>query len=198
MAAPTVVGASGDYVVSAPQVDGNARIYTVQFQPVQAGPRMATLEFEAIAGGREHRFGIELAGVGSAEPEISVDPVTLQFGQQRIHDGPTPSQDVVIENNGTAPLTLTQVQVSGAATLAIVQDTGEAVLQPGSKRTVSVRFEPSTAGSDTADLVIASDDASEPTLTVPMSGEAVALAAADHERRDAAVRSATRQRRGGL
>ena len=99
----------------------------------------------------------------SGLPEITVAPLSLDFGDQLLSAGASASQSVTITNDGTASLTLSSVALTGtdAGGFTVTGDTGEAVLAPGGTRMVDVAFDPSTAGAKTAALRIVSNDADE-------------------------------------
>ncbi|MCP3937449.1 MAG: choice-of-anchor D domain-containing protein, partial [Actinomycetia bacterium] len=105
-------------------------------------------------------------------PEITVAPISLDFGLRPLAAGATASQDIVITNDGLAGLTITAVSLIGAdaGEFAVTNDTGEGSLAPAASRTVSVAFDPSSLGSKSATLRILSDDSDEPTVDVPLIG----------------------------
>jgi subtilisin-like proprotein convertase family protein len=109
-------------------------------------------------------------------PEITVDPLSLGFANQTVAGGPTSTQNVTITNDGTAPLNLAGVAITGgdAAHYAIASDTGEASLDPGLTRTVAIHFDPQSVGAKTAALSISSNDTDEPTVNVDLTGTGIA------------------------
>ena len=105
-------------------------------------------------------------------PEIDVSPASLDFGAKNVDSGPTSSKTVTISNIGDADLHTTGISLIGtdAAEFAIDIASGEHTLAPGETLTVQVTFDPSSTGSKSANLRIASDDADEPTVDVTLSG----------------------------
>ena len=86
------------------------------------------------------------------QPDISVSPSLLNFGDQDINSGATVSQDVIISNAGSENLAIYSVTLAGAdaSQFNVVDDTGEILLLPGNSRTVEINFDPSTTGGKTS------------------------------------------------
>jgi len=108
-------------------------------------------------------------------PEITVTPLALAFGDQLIASGATATQAVTITNDGTETLNITSVELTGAdlADFNIESDTGEVALAPAATRTVTVEFDPTTAGAKTAALTVVSDDDDEPSVDVDLTGTGI-------------------------
>lgn len=99
-------------------------------------------------------------------PEIDVTPTSLAFGTVEV--GMSSTLDVTINNTGDAALSISNVEVSGAGfSLASLVPTTVAA---GGSETVTVRFEPASAGAASGTLTISSDDADEPSVQVSLSG----------------------------
>ena len=117
-----------------------------------------------------------LAGTGVAGPTggIAIDtPATgLDFGSQQVGTA-SAAQTVTVTNNGTAPLTVSAVTVTGSNAGDFAADgtacTG-APLAAGASCAIPVTFTPSAEGPRAATLTIASDDPDSPSLTVPLAG----------------------------
>jgi len=106
-------------------------------------------------------------------PEITVSPMSLDFGSRSITDGPTSAQVVTITNDGAAALSISSVSLKegDAGHYNIVGDSRETTLPAGSSRTVQVNFDPGSSGLlNNASLRIISDDSDEPTVDVSLSG----------------------------
>src|SRR5262245_10389907 len=87
---------------------------------------------------------------GRPLPIIRVTPDIANFGAQAI--GTTsPVQDLAVRNIGTAPLTLGVITTTGPFTQT---NTCTAPLAPNTSCTVSVRFAPTAAGSQTGKLLV--------------------------------------------
>ena len=109
-------------------------------------------------------------GAVATAPAISVNPTTLNFFNTSVTGG-TVTRQVTITNNGNAPLTVTGITSNNAA--FTVSPTMATVAGPGST-TVTVTFDPSTAGVAAGTLTFNSNDAANPAVTVAVSGRGIA------------------------
>jgi len=121
------------------------------------------------------------------EPEASVAPTTLTLvaasGEAQ------PDADVVVTNVGSAPLHITGLSLAGSS--GFVVDDGDTVftavelvlgvtyaaplvVAPGAIRVFEVTFTETTVGSEAATLTVLTDDASQPSVDVALTGEIVA------------------------
>lgn len=104
-------------------------------------------------------------------PEIEVSPTLLDFGNVAV--GSTKTLQVCIGNIGTGPLSVSEVSVTGtaAAQFQVVQT--QTQIPVDQILTIEVTFAPTAAGWSHSKLVVASDDADEPSLQVLMNGTGV-------------------------
>jgi hypothetical protein len=81
-----------------------------------------------------------------------------------------------VRNRGTGDLSVTGATVEGtsAAEFRVVAGGGGFTVAPGATGTIRVAFQPATVGTKSAALRIASDDADESSVVVPLSGRGVA------------------------
>ncbi len=107
----------------------------------------------------------------SGAGRISVNPTELVFSGVR---GSTiPAKTVTVTNTGTTPLVISDARVSGTNAASFVLTGGPQSIAAGATGTFSVRFAPSTTstvGYQNAALVLSSDDATRPTLSVGLFG----------------------------
>jgi uncharacterized repeat protein (TIGR01451 family) len=106
-------------------------------------------------------------------PEIDLLPPNLSFGVRNLNDGPTAPQTLIITNHGTLnPLIITNVTLAGtnANQFRIVSDTGQTNLPPAGRRTITLAFDPDTAGSKTAIVRVDSNDPNELVLDARLTG----------------------------
>jgi hypothetical protein len=114
---------------------------------------------------------LALAGTASAAPMIQLDPTTLEYGEVTIGDGGF-SPSYTVTNVGNAPLTVTDMLISGPDADQLHFDNTadpfcgagqdcatDFALAPGQARSFSVSCEPSRTGPFTASLAITSDAA---------------------------------------
>lgn len=107
------------------------------------------------------------------EPELTVSPGGLGFGDRGADAGPSPSQMVTVTNDGDLHISSVSLAGANTAEFAIESDSGQATLTPGGTRTIQVSFDPSCKGAEAANLSIASDDGDEATVNVALSGNGV-------------------------
>ena len=110
---------------------------------------------------------------GSADPGtgiLSASATTLSFGS--VATGSTAVQSMSVTNTGTEAVNITQASISGSA-FSVMSGSGAATLAVGQSATVQIQFAPTAAAAATGDLVISSN-ASNPTLTIALTGTGTA------------------------
>jgi len=102
------------------------------------------------------------------------DPASWSWPLQSIPEGPGSAKTVSIGNAGGGTLYLSSVALAGTdpGQFSIVSDTGQTSLGAGQVRAVTVAFDPTTPGTSSAVLRIASSDPDEPAVDVALSGTA--------------------------
>ena len=154
---------------------GQSGTLTVRFKPTAAGARSATLTISDSAEGSPHL--VALSGTGIA-PSVTFgisrlgSPNSVAFGNQTV--GITSStQTVTITNSGTAPLTISRIELAGthAADFAVTGSGGD-TLAPNASRTLTLRFTPSATGSRSASLKI-TDNAPGSPHTIALTGAGI-------------------------
>ncbi|MCP5532388.1 MAG: choice-of-anchor D domain-containing protein [Akkermansiaceae bacterium] len=149
------------------------------FSPGAAGTRSAALRI-ASNDSDENPFVINLSGVGTVAPEIAVSDEqskdlvsgtgTLTFGSAAVRDG---SRGIIltVRNTGTAALTGIAASLSGSHAADFSVSTAPAAsLAPGAQTTVALVFSPGAAGTRSAKLAIASNDADESSFVIHLGG----------------------------
>jgi hypothetical protein len=142
----------------------------VAFSPTVSGARNASVSIADDAAGSPQ--SIALSGTGAQPGPAVTLTSSLAFGSQRV--GTTSSaQQATLTNTGTAPLTISSIDLTGASAADYAQtgtcSTAPSTLAAGSACTISVTFTPSAPGSRTAGLSV-SDDASGSPHVVSLSG----------------------------
>ena len=179
---------TSDFVLSAlgatTLAAGAETTFTVTFTPAAAGSRSAALQI-ASNDSDENPFDITLGGtgvVGLLAPEIVVEEpldtvlvdgaAALAFGNSNI--GTPIIKTVTIRNTGTADLTGLAVSNSGTnASDFAVSALGSTTLAPGADTSFTMTFTPAAAGSRSASLQIASNDADENPFDITLDGTGV-------------------------
>jgi hypothetical protein len=160
------------FSLTAPQLPmvvaaGQQVSFSIAFTPNATGTFDATL---TLVTGSSSSVSLSLSGTGmSAEVGLlATDPASESFGTFLV--GTQTPQTFTLTNTGGAAVNVTQASISGGG----FQLSGIApplTLNPSQSTTFTVTFAPTVAGSFTGTVTITSD-ASNPTLTVPVSGSA--------------------------
>ena len=107
------------------------------------------------------------------QPAAGVAPTSLAFGDQAVNT-PANTKTVLLSNTGGGPLGITSIGVTGtnAADFSQVNPCGS-VLAGGTSCFITVTFQPTDLGTRSASLTITSNDPTNPTLTVALSGNGI-------------------------
>ena len=145
---------------------GQSTSFNVAFSPQSAGSDNLTL---AIANSSSiPTFSISLTGTAVTAGTLSVSPTSFSFGS--VNSGSTQSLPATLTNSGGSSVTITQATFSGSG-YSVSGLTLPLTLQAGNTASFNIVFAPQAAGTDDFSLSISSN-ASNPTLTVPVSGSA--------------------------
>jgi len=144
----------------------------VSFVPSETGSAVGTLELHSGRG----TASVALSGVAEAKsgPAIELEPASIRFGQVQVGGSATAS--VSVANHGDDDLHVSVAGVGEPFETAFE----EAVVAPGSRTDVVLRFAPENAGRSEGRLVIRSNDPKVKEALIPLKGTGV----------DAPVRSA--------
>jgi outer membrane protein assembly factor BamB len=96
-------------------------------------------------------------------PAVSLTPDHLAFAIRPV--GTTsPPQSATLTNIGTAPLSITSMQITGFSHLSfgVVAGGDAGTLAPGESRTISITFTPTAAGDQTANLIVNTNASNSP------------------------------------
>jgi hypothetical protein len=151
---------------------GQSLALTIQFAPQTAGQQSGSLVIASNAS--NSTLTVSLLGSGTAAPAgtIVANSTTVNFGPTQV--AATATQNVTLSVSG-APITVASAQVSGGG-FAVVTPTLPSTLSSGQSLVLAVQFAPQTVGELKGSLVIASN-ASNPTLTIVLSGSGTAAPA---------------------
>jgi hypothetical protein len=144
-----------------------------RFSPTSSGSKTAILSIPSTDPD-ENPFNVALSGTGvtAGNPEITVTPTALDFGNVAL--GVTSQNQIVtVKNDGTANLTLGAISVGGTNANQFskaADNCSKKTLTPGATCTVAARFRPTSDGLKTAGLNIPSNDPDENPFTVSLSG----------------------------
>ncbi len=171
---------------------GNSTTFDVTFNPTTTGAKIATIEI-GNDDADENPYDFDLAGnaATAAVPEIDVEsnfisipdgdttPSTADntdFGSVDVSVG-VATETYFIQNEGTAPLTITSITFSGAEAGDFTLDAGSitlpVVVPVNGTESFSVLFDPSATGARDATIEIANDDADENPYDFAITGTGV-------------------------
>ena len=151
----SVTNNGGAYSLAA----GQSRVVTVRFLPTVAGEHTCT-----ISTGNATCGSVSCRGTGQGgTAQCDVTPQSLPFGDVEV--GSSAEASFTIENTGQGNLTGTVAAPSpNTAGFRIVSGSGAYQLAAGASRTVTVAFEPTTAGAATATIDTGSGSCADVTL----------------------------------
>ena len=150
---------------------GQTASFSVVFSPQSSGSDNSSLTITNTSS--TPAFVVSLTGNAVTAGTLSMSPATFSFGSVTV--GTTQTLAAKLSNTGGLSVTVTQAAFSGGS-YAMSGLTLPATLQAGQSVSFNVVFAPQSAGTDNFNFSITSN-ASNPTLTVPVSGSAVTATA---------------------
>jgi len=143
----------------------------VLFRPLELGSREGRMQIRSNDPFAP-QFFVAVFGVGLdslPEPEISIDPISHDYGTVILGD--TVLFDFFVKNIGTGNLSVDPSTWEGdSSDFVILAGDGPYVLEPDEVRRLQIWFIPKAGGSRNAILNIPSDAVNADTLSVPLSG----------------------------
>jgi hypothetical protein len=136
----------------------------VAFAPQSSGTTEGSLFISGVG------LAIPLTGTGAAAGQLTANPASLAFGSAQV--GTNVSLTDSFTNTGGSSVTISQATVAGTG-FSIGGLSFPLVLNPGASVTFSAVFAPQSAANATGGITVVSN-ASNPTLTVPLSGTGTA------------------------
>ena len=131
--------------------------------------RTGSYKFRNSAMANSRNFQL-IIGVTFAGPSISVTPMALDFGSVKTNASKTMS--VVIENLGDQPLDISNMSVSGGVYTYLFGST-TAVINPNDTIVREIKFSPDAAMTFPGSFTIRSNDPTQGTVTVSLTGVGV-------------------------
>jgi hypothetical protein len=151
---------------------GQTGTFTVAVNPTATGALTGTLTAQGDGGSTPVVVNLSATGV-SSQPQLSLSSPAINFGTVSI--GSKTASNLVLTNSGTANLTISLLTLVGAD-FTISGITTPEILAAGQSAQAVVTFSPAAAGSATGSLSITSNDPTNPTLSVPLSGDGTSAA----------------------
>ena len=143
--------------------------FTVTFAPTSSGSASGAVT--VASNGANPTLTMSVSGTGVAPAgALSANPTSLSLGS--VVDGSTKSLSETITNTGGSSVTVSQVGITGTG-FSVSGITAPVTLTGGQSATFTVKFAPTVAGAVSGNLTVTST-ATNPTLTIPVSGTGVA------------------------
>jgi hypothetical protein len=145
---------------------GQTGTFAVWVNPTATGNVTGTLTIQ----GDPNRVPVVLslsANVVAMQPQISLSPPALNFGTVSV--GATGTSTLSLSNTGATDLTVSVVTVTDAE-FGITGITTPKVINAGQSVPLSLTYRPTAASASTGSLSITSNDPTNPTTTVALSG----------------------------
>jgi hypothetical protein len=118
----------------------------------------------ASAGTVTETFALQLT---ASAPTLSINATTIAFGSVNLNSPAT--QSITLTSTGTAPVTVSSASISGTG-FSFSGASFPLTLNPSQTATLSVEFDPTTAGSAAGTLAISSNSSTNPTAAISLSG----------------------------
>ena len=150
---------------------GQSTSFSVIFTPQATGSASGNVTITSNAP--NPTLTIPLTGTGAAAGQLTSDPASEAFGSVTI--GSQQSASATITNSGGTSVTISQAAISGTGfTLGGI--TTPVTLAAGKSTSLTVTFAPQAAGAVSGNVTLTSN-ASNPTLTIALSGTGAAAQA---------------------
>jgi hypothetical protein len=149
---------------------GQQTTITVGFLPTSVGAAAGNISI--VSNAPTSPTSVSLSGTGiAATLTLGISPPSLSFGNVTTNTSSTP-QNVTIGNTGNANVTISQITLTGSA-YGMTGGSAPVTLSPSQNLILTIRFNPTVAGSVNGSISMVSNASGSPT-TVSLSGTGVA------------------------
>ncbi|HXM20955.1 MAG TPA: choice-of-anchor D domain-containing protein [Terriglobales bacterium] len=157
---------------------GSSCTVSVKFNPSQTGQQSATFQVTDNASGSPQTVALSGSGAIGDNPAVTFKPSTLDFGSVQV-GGAGSMLPVVMQNTGGATLQISQMTISGAqnGNFTETNNCGSS-LSAGSNCTISVTFNPTQIGQQSATIRVG-DNATGSPQSVSLNGRGQSTTAFD-------------------
>jgi hypothetical protein len=152
---------------------GQTGVVTVGVTPTATGTLSGTLTVQGDGGAAPVVVNLSATAV-VAGPQISLSGSSIDFGTLSV--GSTGSAILTISNTGNANLTVSVISLSGTE-FGVSGITTPTTISAGQSVPVALSFHPTASGAVTGGLTITSNDPTNPTETVTLTGTGSTAAA---------------------
>lgn len=149
---------------------GQSVTFSVVFAPQSAGTVSGNLAL--TNDGSISPLNIALSGTAVTAGSLTANPTSFNFESVQVES--SQSQTEALKNSGGENLTISQATATGTG-FSISGISPPVTLTPGQSTSFTVTFAPQSSGNFSGSVAITSN-ASNPNLTIPLSGSAVAQA----------------------
>jgi len=118
----------------------------------------------ANAGSVTSRFALQL---NAAVPTLTVNATSVGFGDVQVDT--TATQSVTLTSTGTAPVVVNSATLTGTG-FSLSGSTYPATLNPGQTATLTIEFDPATAGAATGQITVSSNSSTNGTAVIALNG----------------------------
>jgi hypothetical protein len=127
-----------------------------------------TVTLTASAGAVSKTFAL---GLSASVATLNINATSVAFGNVNLNAPAT--QSVTLTSTGAMPVTVTSATISGTG-FSLSGASFPMTLNTNQTATLSVEFDPTTAGTSNGQLTISSNSSTNPTVAIPLSGMGVA------------------------
>ena len=146
---------------------GQSVTVILQFSPTTAGVASAGLSIKHNATNRSSLM-VALSGTGIGA-NVSVTPMSYNYGSVRVKRSENAS--FTVTNDGETNLTISSTSITGTdASMFTISEGRSKTIKPGKRLKIKVVFKPTSTGTQSATLVITSDDPVNPTVNIDLTG----------------------------
>ncbi len=145
---------------------GQSTSISVAVDPTSAGTVTGTLTAQGDSGSSPVVVSLAATAV-SSQPQLSVSPASINFGT--VSTGLKGTSNLVLTNQGTADLTVSLITITGAEFTMSGISTPK-TLTAGQTAQAVVTFSPTTAGSATGNISLTSNDPTNPSINIALTG----------------------------
>jgi len=160
----TVTGITAPVTLTA----GQSAAFSVTFTPQSAANASGSVTVTSNA--TNPTLTIPLSGTGLAPGALGSNPTSLSFGSVTV--GSNQSVSETVTNTGGSSVTISQVGINGTG-FGLSGITAPVTLTAGQSAAFSVTFTPQSAANTSGSVTVTSN-ATNPTLTIPLSGTGLA------------------------
>lgn len=151
---------------------GQSVTLTVKFDPTAAGNVTGSIAVDSNATNNGD-VTINLSGTGQAAggaATLTLGSATVAFGNVNLNSPST--QTVTLTSSGTSALTISAGTITGTG-FTMTGITFPLTLNPGQTATLSLQFDPTTAGAATGTMTLTSNSSTGATTTIALTGTGV-------------------------